>query len=196
MHHSPQRRLRPVSIVPLVSLIILLGTAAWAEVTPLARPHGDAFTTGLVGSLSQPSDLDAARTATLRTDLLRAHRLDLLVRHRARTMWDRHGGKKATASQAPATVPGPATTAPVVHSSGANWYAIAQCESSGVWSANTGNGYWGGLQFAPSTWFAYGGGAFDGNGPFPYSASTQIAVAERILAAQGPGAWPNCFVWG
>jgi hypothetical protein len=196
MHHSPQHRLRPASIVPLVSLIILLGTAAWAEVTPLARPHTDAFTAGLVASLSQPSDMDAARTATLRTDLLKAHHLDLLVHHRARTTWDRHGGTKAAVSQTPAPVSGPVSTAPIVHSSGANWSAIAQCESSGVWSANTGNGYWGGLQFAPSTWFAYGGGAFDGQGPFPYSASTQIAVAERVLAAQGPGAWPNCFVWG
>src|SRR5689334_15951986 len=130
MHHSPQRRLRPASIVPLVSLIILVGTAAWAEVTPLARPHTDAFTAGLVASLSQPSDMHAARTATLRTDLLKAHRLDVLVRHRARTTWDRHGATKATVPQAPSTVSGPVTTSPVVHSSGANWSAIAQCESS------------------------------------------------------------------
>jgi hypothetical protein len=75
----------------------------------------------------------------------------------------------------------------------ADWYAIAQCESSGNWSINTGNGFWGGLQFTPSTWFAYGGGPFDGVGPFPYSASQQIAVAERVLASQGPGAWPYCF---
>ena len=80
-------------------------------------------------------------------------------------------------------------------SSGANWVAIAQCESGGNWAINTGNGYWGGLQFAPSTWFAFGGGPFDGTGPFPYTADEQIAVAERVLAAQGPSAWPNCFSW-
>lgn len=78
-------------------------------------------------------------------------------------------------------------------SGGANWYAIAACESGGNWSLNTGNGFWGGLQFTPGTWFANGGGPFSGVGPFPYSASAQIAVAERVLASQGPGAWPNCF---
>jgi peptidoglycan hydrolase CwlO-like protein len=75
----------------------------------------------------------------------------------------------------------------------ADWDAIAQCEASGNWAANTGNGYWGGLQFHPSTWYAYGGGAFDGKGPFPYGRSEQIVVGERVLASQGPGAWPHCF---
>ncbi|HEX9312506.1 MAG TPA: transglycosylase family protein, partial [Actinomycetota bacterium] len=83
----------------------------------------------------------------------------------------------------------------VVSHSGANWYAIAACESGGVWAINSGNGFWGGLQFSPGTWYAYGGGPFDGTGPFPYSAGQQIAVAERVLAAQGPSAWPNCFRW-
>jgi hypothetical protein len=77
----------------------------------------------------------------------------------------------------------------------ANWAAIAACESGGNWAANTGNGYWGGLQFHPGTWSANGGGPFNGSGPFPYSAGQQIAVAERVLAAQGPGAWPHCFAW-
>jgi hypothetical protein len=75
----------------------------------------------------------------------------------------------------------------------ADWDAIAACESGGVWQINSGNGYWGGLQFTPDTWFAYGGGPFDGTGPFPYSASQQIAVAERLLASQGSSAWPNCY---
>jgi hypothetical protein len=77
----------------------------------------------------------------------------------------------------------------------ANWYAIAACESGGNWAANTGNGYWGGLQFHPGTWYANGGGPFNGSGPFPYSVGQQIAVAERVLASQGPGAWPHCFAW-
>jgi hypothetical protein len=87
------------------------------------------------------------------------------------------------------------TPPPAPSSSGADWYAIAQCESGGNWSINTGNGFWGGLQFTPSTWFGYGGGPFSGSGPFPYSAAAQIAVAERVLAGQGPDAWPNCFQW-
>ncbi|MBA3552163.1 MAG: transglycosylase family protein [Actinobacteria bacterium] len=95
-----------------------------------------------------------------------------------------------------ATVQQPSyTPAPVPASSGADWYAIAACESGGNWSINTGNGFWGGLQFTPQTWFAYGGGPFSGSGPFPYSATTQIAVAERVLDGQGPNAWPNCFQW-
>jgi hypothetical protein len=92
--------------------------------------------------------------------------------------------------------PTPAASPRVAPSSGkADWYAIAACESGGRWDLNSHNGFWGGLQFLPSTWFAYGGGAFDGDGPFPYSAAQQIAVAERVLAGQGPGAWPNCFRW-
>jgi hypothetical protein len=78
----------------------------------------------------------------------------------------------------------------------ADWYAIAQCESGGRWDYSGPSGFWGGLQFAPSTWFAFGGGPYDGVGPFPYSPAEQIAVAERVLAVQGPGAWPNCFRWG
>ena len=95
--------------------------------------------------------------------------------------------------KAPAATVAPVAT--VVSHSGANWYAIAACESGGVWAINSGNGFWGGLQFSPGTWYAYGGGPFDGTGPFPYSAGKQIAVAERVLAAQGPSAWPNCFRW-
>jgi hypothetical protein len=76
-----------------------------------------------------------------------------------------------------------------------NWQAIAMCESGVDWHINSGNGFWGGLQFTPRTWFAFGGGWFDGTGPFPYSATQQMAVARRVLAAQGPGAWPNCFFW-
>lgn len=72
--------------------------------------------------------------------------------------------------------------------SATNWDAIAQCESSGNWSTNTGNGYHGGLQFSPSTWRAYGGTGSAANA----SREQQIAVAERVLQGQGIGAWPNC----
>ncbi|MCP2169304.1 LysM peptidoglycan-binding domain-containing protein [Goodfellowiella coeruleoviolacea] len=72
--------------------------------------------------------------------------------------------------------------------SGVNWDAIAQCESSGNWAANTGNGFYGGLQFTMSTWHAFGG---SGN-PQDASREQQIAVAERVLAGQGIGAWPVC----
>ncbi|WP_407667575.1 transglycosylase family protein [Mycolicibacterium arseniciresistens] len=69
-----------------------------------------------------------------------------------------------------------------------NWDAIAECESGGNWSTNTGNGHYGGLQFKPSTWAAHGG---MGN-PATAPRSEQIRVAERVLAKQGIGAWPKC----
>ncbi|MFF7995776.1 transglycosylase family protein [Kitasatospora xanthocidica] len=71
------------------------------------------------------------------------------------------------------------------------WDSVAQCESGGNWSINTGNGFHGGLQFSPSTWKAYGGTAY---APQANQASRaqQIAVAEKVLASQGPGAWPVC----
>jgi nucleoid-associated protein YgaU len=72
--------------------------------------------------------------------------------------------------------------------SGVNWDAIAQCESGGNWAINTGNGFYGGLQFTLSTWRANGGG---GN-PVNATREQQIAVAERVLKSQGIGAWPVC----
>ena len=69
-----------------------------------------------------------------------------------------------------------------------NWDAIAQCESGGNWAINTGNGYYGGLQFKLSTWRANGG---VGN-PANATREQQIAVAERVLVSQGIGAWPVC----
>ncbi|WJH25303.1 transglycosylase family protein [Pseudarthrobacter defluvii] len=68
------------------------------------------------------------------------------------------------------------------------WDALAQCESGGNWSINTGNGFSGGLQFTSSTWSAYGGTGSPQNA----SREQQIAVAERVQASQGWGAWPSC----
>jgi len=80
----------------------------------------------------------------------------------------------------------PASAAP-----DSTWDAVAQCESTGNWSINTGNGYSGGLQFDQSTWDAYGGQAYAGSAA-QASKSEQIAVAERTLAGQGWGSWPVC----
>jgi len=71
------------------------------------------------------------------------------------------------------------------------WDAVAQCESSGNWSINTGNGYYGGLQFSASTWDAYGGQQYASTAN-EATQGQQIAVAEKVLASQGPGAWPVC----
>jgi len=76
-----------------------------------------------------------------------------------------------------------------------NWDAIAACESSGNWGINTGNGYQGGLQFAPGTWASHGGLTY---APAANLATReeQIAVANNVLASQGIGAWPVCGARG
>lgn len=73
------------------------------------------------------------------------------------------------------------------------WDKVAQCESSGDWSINTGNGYYGGLQFTPSTWKAFGGHKYASNAHLA-TKQQQINIAEKVLAVQGPGAWPVCSV--
>ncbi|MEU9480248.1 transglycosylase family protein [Streptomyces sp. NPDC048191] len=75
------------------------------------------------------------------------------------------------------------------------WNKVAACESSGDWSINTGNGYYGGLQFTQSTWEAYGGTRYAPRADLA-TRDQQIAVAERVLDGQGPGAWPVCSVRG
>lgn len=71
------------------------------------------------------------------------------------------------------------------------WDQVARCESGNNWAINTGNGYQGGLQFSPSTWINSGGGQY---APSAHLATKeqQIAIAEKVLAGQGRGAWPVC----
>ncbi|WNG81227.1 transglycosylase family protein [Mycobacterium sp. ITM-2016-00316] len=88
------------------------------------------------------------------------------------------GGSLALAGQAGAATDG-------------EWDTVASCESGGNWAINTGNGYHGGLQFSPSTWSGHGGGEFAPSA-FLATKEEQIAVAERVLASQGKGAWPTC----
>ncbi|MBB5956539.1 hypothetical protein FHS29_003125 [Saccharothrix tamanrassetensis] len=72
--------------------------------------------------------------------------------------------------------------------SGVNWDTVAACESGGDWNINTGNGYYGGLQFLPSTWTSNGGSGM----PHQASREEQIRVAENVLQSQGINAWPVC----
>ena len=71
------------------------------------------------------------------------------------------------------------------------WDALATCESGGNWASNTGNGYYGGLQFSLGAWQGYGGSAY---AAYPHEATReeQIAVAERLRAARGYQPWPAC----
>jgi hypothetical protein len=73
-----------------------------------------------------------------------------------------------------------------------NWDAIAQCESGGNWSTNTGNGAFGGLQFKQATWSSNGGVG----SPATASRAEQIRVAENVLRTQGLKAWPKCGAQG
>lgn len=80
---------------------------------------------------------------------------------------------------------------PASAASTTTWDRVADCESSGNWSINTGNGYYGGLQFSQPTWLAYRLPGYPSRADQATKAQ-QIAVAERVLRAQGPGAWPTC----
>lgn len=80
---------------------------------------------------------------------------------------------------------------PPAQASGSVWDAVASCESGGNWAIDTGNSFYGGLQFTHQTWLGYGGGAYAANANLA-SRPAQITIAERVLAGQGPGAWPVC----
>src|SRR6201993_5223661 len=88
------------------------------------------------------------------------------------------GGGIALAGQAAAATDG-------------EWDQVARCESGGNWGINTGNGYHGGVQFSASTWASHGGGQYAPSAELA-TKEQQIAVAERVLATQGRGAWPVC----
>ena len=99
----------------------------------------------------------------------------------------------APSTQAPATAPSAAqASAPVAPADTgtpvSTWDKVAQCESGGNWATSTGIGFHGGLQFTASTWRSFGGSGM----PHQASRTEQIAVAERVLAAQGWKAWPAC----
>ena len=96
------------------------------------------------------------------------------------------------ATPPPAAPPVPAAPAPVASVDGGTvWDQLAQCESGGNWAINTGNGYYGGLQFSYGTWLGYGGGEF---AEYAHLATReqQIIVAERLHAARGFAPWPAC----
>ncbi|KKK04241.1 transglycosylase family protein [Micromonospora sp. HK10] len=98
------------------------------------------------------------------------------------------GALVAGAATGAAALLGPAAPA---SASSVNWDAIAQCESGGNWHINTGNGYYGGLQFSRGTWNGYGGQKYASRADLA-SRGEQIAVAEKVLRGQGIGAWPVC----
>lgn len=115
--------------------------------------------------------------------------------YRGRHRRDSYQGRKAALA---VTTLGAAAAAPLIgttaaHADSSVWYQVAQCESTGNWHINNGNGFYGGLQFTYGTWLAYGGGQYASRADLA-SPQQQIAIGERVLAGQGPGAWPVCSV--
>jgi uncharacterized protein YabE (DUF348 family) len=97
-----------------------------------------------------------------------------------------------TRAPAPTTAPPASGGAPAPAVSGGPWDALAGCESGGNWSINTGNGYYGGLQFSSGTWLAYGGGQYAARADLA-TREQQIAIATKVRDASGGyGAWPGC----
>ncbi|WP_327117802.1 transglycosylase family protein [Streptomyces sp. NBC_01341] len=107
--------------------------------------------------------------------------------------------RQAPAIVVAAGVTGSAIAIPLLGAGGAQaadastWDRVAECESGGIWSADLGNGYYGGLQFSEATWSAYGGTAYASRADLA-SRSQQIAIAEKVLDDKGPQAWPSCAV--
>lgn len=107
--------------------------------------------------------------------------------------------RQAPAILVTAGVAGAGVAMPFLGASGAHaadvviWDRVAQCESGGMWSADSGNGFFGGLQLTREMWERYGGTAY-ADRPDLASRSQQIAVAEKILADRGPDVWPSCAV--
>jgi hypothetical protein len=102
------------------------------------------------------------------------------------------------ATPPPTPTPAPAAPAPaprrvVTYDGDTVWDRLAKCESGGNWAINTGNGYYGGLQFSHPTWHGYGGGDF---AEYPHQATRaeQIIVAKRLHDARGFQPWPACRI--
>ncbi|MDQ3154145.1 MAG: transglycosylase family protein [Actinomycetota bacterium] len=95
-------------------------------------------------------------------------------------------GVAAAIVASPVALAGPATAA-----TDAVWNAVAECESGRDWDTDTGNGYYGGLQFSDQTWDSFGGEEY-GSTADQATRGQQIEIAERVLAEQGWGAWPTC----
>jgi nucleoid-associated protein YgaU len=98
---------------------------------------------------------------------------------------------RSTAGATAFALPIVGITAPAHAATEEQWDNVAHCESGGNWHINTGNGYYGGLQFSQSTWSGYGGGSYAARADLA-SKSEQIAIAEKVLHSQGWGAWPVC----
>lgn len=103
------------------------------------------------------------------------------------------GRKVAGVALAGAATVGAGLTQASSASAASVWDRVAHCESTGNWHINTGNGFYGGLQFTQQTWQGFGGGQYASSAHLA-TREQQIAIAQKVLRVQGPGAWPVCSV--
>lgn len=159
--------------MPLRPMKLSIPTAAW----------GRQITTG---TMKEPAGTATIQKGTTVSNYKGKHRSGKHRKPRASaTKVLKTGGMAAALTLGTAGMAN-ATAAP-----GHNWDAVAQCESSGNWNINTGNGFYGGVQFQQSTWDEFGGREFAARADLA-SRDHQILMAERVLAGQGIGAWPVC----
>jgi len=187
----------------LISVTITLNPAvAYGPGSYTIRPGGilPQITARAYGSAaSWPAVWWANRRQVPDPDMITAgQRLALPSSHQV-PPWLARAAPAATAAARPVPAepagPGQAPSPAPTSSGGVNWPAIAACESGGNWAASTGNGFYGGLQFTEQTWLGYGGGRYASSANLATPAQ-QIAVAQRVLAGQGIGAWPVCGARG
>jgi transglycosylase-like protein len=192
-----------VTIVAVASGVAAAATEGSASRVASSQPARTAVDSyGLTQSALQ---LAQVRAHVVKIDLRKrgaaARRADARRAAARRAAAAQRAAERAAARQAaqqqqqqPTAAPAP-SQAPPAASGAVNWDAIAQCESGGNWSINTGNGYYGGLQFTQQTWEAYGGLSYAPRADLA-SRAAQIAVAEKVYAAGGLGAWPVCGAQG
>jgi hypothetical protein len=194
---TPRKTVRRAIIGGAVGLALLVGPVALATAVVPDDNDGGRVDAASAGSETSLINL---RRASSQADLAKAN-----ARKSMRTTTTT--APPTTTTTAPPTTttepPPPPTEPPVTEappepapSSGglgdpnnyASWDALAQCESGGNWQINTGNGYYGGLQFSLSSWQGVGGTGY----PHEHSRETQIAMGQRLYASSGWGAWPAC----
>jgi hypothetical protein len=144
-------------------------------------------------------ELDRARAAAMQAEDQMARLRDRIASRiqgqRSRLSSINESLRRAAADTVEAPIPSSAPAIPKIEARNGrqpDWIAIARCESGLRWHLDS--TYDGGLQFHPMTWLGYGGSRYS-RYAWQASPEEQIAIAERVLADQGPGAWPNCFQW-
>ena len=188
-----------MTIVRRILLLAAISTTGIALLAPLAARSAAPVAAPIEQHLLTVEEAPAPAVEVNRATLAsRANPADPAT---STTVEDLEGEPAPTPGSAPMeatlySVAAPAAAAPpaapaVTYSGTSVWDDLARCESGGNWAINTGNGYYGGLQFSQGTWLGYGGGEF---AEYPHQATReeQIIVAERLRAARGYAPWPAC----